>query len=165
MTIYPYNFHWRMNLDKGHPRYAFYRPWRAELEEYLDKQNLSPKLYSAIHRLKKSNCIRIKNIRGKDTILITKKGQKRVVETKIKIAEKKQRRDKRWVMVIFDIPEKERRSRNMLRKMLYELGYKIFQKSVWVAPYDVLNETEEIIKTLHLEKFVNCFLVEEVEVE
>jgi DNA-binding transcriptional regulator PaaX len=54
--------------------------------------------------------------------------------------------------------------RDLLRELLYLLGYRMLQQSVWVCPYDVLKETEAIIQKLSLERYVKIFLIEEIEI-
>ncbi len=42
-------------------------------------------------------------------------------------------RGKRKMIVVFDIPERERSSRNVLRNLLYALGFSMFQRSVFIG--------------------------------
>ncbi|MEK7107065.1 MAG: CRISPR-associated endonuclease Cas2, partial [Patescibacteria group bacterium] len=44
--------------------------------------------------------------------------------------------DKRWRMVIFDIPERYRKIRDKLRATLQSYGFRQLQESVWIFPYD-----------------------------
>ncbi len=44
--------------------------------------------------------------------------------------------DKKWRIVIFDIKEERKTSRNKLRHTLIQIGFKKLQNSVWVFPYD-----------------------------
>ena len=66
-------------------------------------------------------------------------------------------------MVIFDIPEKKRKIRDLFRKNLLVLGYQRLQKSIWVCPYDVFKETEELIRDYLIDFYVRIFLIEEIE--
>jgi len=68
-------------------------------------------------------------------------------------------------MVIFDIPERKRTLRDILRENLQILGFKYLQKSIWVCPYDVLEEVQNLIAKYELEKYVKTFLIEELEIE
>jgi len=45
------------------------------------------------------------------------------------------------------------------------LGFKYLQKSIWVCPYDVLEEVQNLIAKYELEKYVKTFLIEEIELE
>jgi len=45
--------------------------------------------------------------------------------------------DKKWRLVAFDIPEKERVLRKKIRSALFDLGLRQFQRSVWISPMAV----------------------------
>lgn len=116
-----------------------------------------------INYLKNKGYISIRNLEEKQGVLLTKKGVEKVLTIKFKIKKKKRRNDGRWQMIIFDIPEKKRDMRNLLREKLHLLEYKMLQQSVWVCPYDVLKETEEFLRLYSLDTYVKLFLIEEVE--
>ena len=116
-----------------------------------------------VNYLKKKGYIKIANLKGKKGILITPKGKQKALKVKVALKEKKKRRDGRWIMIMYDIPEKEKRERTLLRETLRMLGYQNFQKSIWVCPYDVLKETEEVIRAYSLDSYVRIFLIEEIE--
>lgn len=44
--------------------------------------------------------------------------------------------DKKWRVIIFDIPERSRCLRNKVRRTLISIGFHKIQNSVWVFPYD-----------------------------
>ena len=44
--------------------------------------------------------------------------------------------DKKWRVLIFDIPEKRKYLREKIRNTLGAIGFSQLQKSVWVYPYD-----------------------------
>lgn len=52
--------------------------------------------------------------------------------------------DKRWRIVMFDIPERRRRLRSQIREILKLFNFYRLQDSVWVYPYDA----EELIVLL-----------------
>ena len=119
-----------------------------------------------IYYLKVNNYIRVNNLKGKQAIALTDKGIDKALKAHFKIEgnqERKKRKDKKWIMLIFDVPEKYKKSRELLRSILQRLGYKLFQQSVWVTPYDVSEKTEELLQFYNLDEFVRIFLVEEVE--
>lgn len=67
---------------------------------------------------------------------------------------KKKAWDKKWRIVIFDIPEIMRARRKQLRGLLGRLGFRKIQKSVWLTPYDFLGEVEELAREENLLKFL-----------
>jgi phenylacetic acid degradation operon negative regulatory protein len=59
--------------------------------------------------------------------------------------------DKKWRVVIFDIQELTRRTRDRLRTKLKELGFGMFQQSVYISPYDIARDFAEFIESEHLD--------------
>lgn len=116
----------------------------------------------ALYRLKRGGYIKVKNLEGKKAVMITRDGLEKAFKASFKIETKKKRKDSKWEMLIFDIPTNQRRSRNLLRSILQNLGYKMFQQSVWVTPYDVSDKTEKLLQYYALEKYVKLFLIEEM---
>jgi CRISPR-associated endonuclease Cas2 len=51
-------------------------------------------------------------------------------------ASRKKRWDKRYRLVMFDIPQKRRGVRDRLRALMRDFGFMRLQNSVWVSPYD-----------------------------
>lgn len=115
-----------------------------------------------LYRLKKNNYIKIKNLENKKAILITQRGLLKIIRPSFKVQGQKKRKDGKWIMIIFDIPQKHQKARSLLRSVLQNLGYKIFQQSVWVNPYDVSEKTESLLQAYSLEKYVKIFLIEEL---
>lgn len=62
--------------------------------------------------------------------------------------------DKKWRVVIFDIQELTRPTRDRIRKKLKELGFGMFQQSVYISPYDIGRDFAEFIETEHLDDVV-----------
>jgi DNA-binding transcriptional regulator PaaX len=73
---------------------------------------------------------------------------------KFRLITQNQNWDGWWRVVIFDIPEKERKLREMLRYYLKTAGFVYWQKSVWVTVFDIQKELEEVIKKIGIEDWV-----------
>lgn len=65
--------------------------------------------------------------------------------------------DKKWTVVTYDIPEKKSLLRNRFRRVLNKLGFKNWQRSVWVSINPVTHLLKDLIATWELEKFVTAF--------
>ncbi len=124
----------------------------------------SQRFSQLIYHLKKNNFIKIKNIKSNQAIIITKKGLSKVIRTQFKSENnaKEKRKDGKWIMLMFDVPERYKKSRELLRRILSSLGFKMFQQSVWVTPYDVSEKTEKLLQIYSLDEFVKIFLIEEI---
>lgn len=59
-----------------------------------------------------------------------------------------------WRLVIFDIPENQRKLRSILRSRLKLWGFIQWQKSVWATKRNIMNELEDIISELKIEKWI-----------
>jgi DNA-binding transcriptional regulator PaaX len=63
-------------------------------------------------------------------------------------------RDGVWKLVIFDIPEKHKYVRTVLRAKLKQLHFKKWQNSIWASPYILEVEIEEELNELGKKFFV-----------
>ncbi|HBR79431.1 MAG TPA: hypothetical protein DEA46_03325 [Candidatus Moranbacteria bacterium] len=71
--------------------------------------------------------------------------------------------DRKWRMILFDIPENNRVGRDALRRTIKKLGFVELQKSVFVYPYPCRKEIGEVIEFFSLEKFVQQCVVDELD--
>jgi len=115
-----------------------------------------------IYYLKRKNCIKIENLKGKKAIILTNEGISKALKASFYLENNKKRKDGKWIMLMFDIPEKNRKARNMLKSILYNLGYKLLQQSVWITPYDVSEKTEQLLQLYSLDIYVKIFLIEKI---
>lgn len=95
---------------------------------------------------------------GDDNYKLTKKGIKRINFSKLfKLKLDKKKKDGFWRVVIFDIPEKQKIKRELLRQKLKELDFKMIQKSVFASPYICEKEISELCRILDLKSEVSIF--------
>lgn len=62
--------------------------------------------------------------------------------------------DGKWRIVFFDIPEKDRQFRSILREHLYELNFFKLQQSVFVSPYPFEKPILELISIYSANSYV-----------
>lgn len=113
-----------------------------------------------ISYLKKRGYIRVNALQQKDGIIITKKGFEKVLIAGAQ--QRTKRKDGKWLMVMFDIPEKKRVARNLLRSILQNFGFQKFQHSVWVTPYDVAEALAKVLAMHALDEYVKIFVIKEI---
>lgn len=70
--------------------------------------------------------------------------------------------DGRWRVVFFDIPEAKRGLRDELRFELKDLGFGLWQRSVWVTPFDVGKELNSCLQKEKISNFVEVVVGERV---
>ena len=131
------------------------------VKKYQKERNRR-KFNQLIYYLKRKNYINIKSLQGKKAVLLTKKGLSKALVSKWIFEEKRKRKDGKWIMVIFDIPKKQPKARSLLRSILKNLEYVLFQHSVWVTPYDVSTQTEQLLQMHALNHYVKIFLIEKL---
>lgn len=92
----------------------------------------------AINRLADLGLIEFKDNGRKKVVRLTESGKRRValLHAHRILVKKPKRWDKKWRIVIFDIHEYRKNTRNKLRSTLVHLGFVRLQDSVWVYPYD-----------------------------
>lgn len=86
---------------------------------------------------------------GRKYLKLTEKGKLKLINLeKFNFQFKKPKKwDRRWRVVIFDIPQVKRLQRDKLRFTLKQIGFIKLQNSVWVFPYDC----EELVTLLKLD--------------
>ncbi|MBU1130115.1 hypothetical protein KKE45_02225 [Patescibacteria group bacterium] len=121
------------------------------------------KVCDTFYRLKKRGQINF--FRSKDQIYIslTRRGKKmagwmQIDNLKIK---KPKKWDKRWRIVLFDISNLKTIYREALRGKLKELGFCIFQKSVWINPFNCEDEIKLLKEFFGLKDSEMRFIVAE----
>lgn len=62
--------------------------------------------------------------------------------------------DGKWRLVIWDIPEKRRAARDLLRQKLKQLGFTKWQKSVWASKINCTGVLRDFIKKVGIEDWV-----------
>ncbi|MFH1129364.1 MAG: hypothetical protein V1686_01350 [Patescibacteria group bacterium] len=143
---------------------TFRNEWTNENKKKYEREKSRKRFSQIIKNLKNKGYLNVKDIKNRKAVLITPRGMKKLFEIELKTGGKDKRSDKKWQMILFDIPEVSRRSRDLFRKQLKYLGYKNFQKSIWVCPYDVLKVTQKLIKNYKLDRFVRLLLIEEIKI-
>lgn len=111
----------------------------------LPHSRKSEVIKSAANRLKNKGLLKF----GNGYYSLTPQGEKvlkRWEQTNYKI-NKPKKWDKKWRIVIFDIPERKKKVREEIRQILTRAGFKRLQDSVWVYPYDC----EDVIGLLKMD--------------
>ena len=76
---------------------------------------------------------------------------------------KPKRWDKKWRILIFDIPESKKKQREYIRMTLINLGFIRLQDSVWVYPYDCEDYINLLKTDLHAGKDVLYIIADKIE--
>ncbi len=115
----------------------------------FDKRYRRPSYINrVVERLMHRGFIRFERRNGKLCLALAEKGARelaRYEEGQLTLSKPK-KWDGKWRILVFDIWEKRRQSRDGLRIFLRRLGFLRLQDSVWVYPYDC-EEVAMLLKT------------------
>lgn len=102
---------------------------------------------------------------GSVAVKITKNGMKRALTYQLETMKLKKPKfwDRKWRLVIFDVPELYRKARDLFRMRLKQLGLHFFQESVYVSPYPCFSEVEFLRELYGIPVKVRYLLVEKIE--
>jgi len=118
------------------------------------------RVHNAVSRLLKQGLIEFRNGR----LGMTEKGSRYLEASALQISRPK-KWDRKWRVVIFDIPETSRGKRIALRKKLEQIGFYRLQNSVWVFPFDCEGLIILLKKEYHLGKDVLYMIVDTIEMD
>ena len=74
----------------------------------------------------------------------------------------KPEKDGVWKLIIFDIPEKQKKIRIILRSKLKQLNLKKWQNSIWISPYYLDKAIEEELNALGEKFFIRLIKTKEI---
>ena len=130
------------------------------------KKRLAEQSLSALTRLAYRGHIVFEERDGRKYVRITPEGQRALAiqQQKALLQTKAKRRwDRRYRVVIFDIPVYRKGVRDKLRRAMKESGFLQIQQSVWLHPYDCEDLIALIKAELHIGKDVSYMIVEKIE--
>lgn len=117
-----------------------------------------------IKRLEKQEMIAFREKGNQVAIEITEKGKRRLLEYDFEnIAILNKKRDGKWRLIIFDIPEEKKNARDVFRRKLLELDFIMLQKSVFVSAFPCKNEIDFLCHFLEISDFVTVIVIDRVE--
>ena len=121
---------------------------------FLKNKPSKKKFTYAFYYLKKRGLIEMKKEGYDVSVALTKEGKKKAGKYQIDDLEieKPKTWDKKWRLVIFDIPVSTRLIRDIFRRKLKEFGFYPLQKSVWIYPYPCRTEINLLREFLGLHK-------------
>jgi DNA-binding transcriptional regulator PaaX len=120
---------------------------------------------TAFSRLKNKKLIQKK---GREIYALTSEGRKKALfsfinaETNI-YKQKHEQWDGGWRMIFFDIPETKRKYRDYLRIIIKAIGFREFQKSVWVYPYQVPSFLKDLLFEENIKQHTRFITTEAIE--
>lgn len=130
------------------------------------KRRFAYQTRSVISRLAAKGQVRFFMKNGKKCVEISLAGRRALdleLQTAALQTKRLKRWDKRWRMVMFDIPERRKKDRDQLRRTMIGAGFVCFQDSVWVFPYDCEDLVALLKIDMRLGNAVRYAIVEKLE--
>ena len=148
-------------FDKG-------RIYRVPLKAYWKfRQEDKIKFSQELYRLKQRGMVK-EYLKGKEPSLeLTGKGKgalRKYLSNQF-VIKKPPKWDKKWRLVIFDIPDDKRSARDILRHKLESLGFFELQESVYVYPFECKAEIELLKKLYYISPYVQYVIADRIETE
>lgn len=89
---------------------------------------------------------------GKPYFRLTSSGKNKITRDFPLLKLHQRKWDRKWRIVIFDIEEVNRQTRERFRHKLKELGFGMLQESVFISPYDIARDFAEFIESQGLKE-------------
>lgn len=125
------------------------------------------RIKDALRQLERKKIIEFQNKGYETYIKLTPYGKRQIL--KYKIDELKFGRskiwDKKWRVIVFDIPEKLSKARKVLASTLRRAGAYQFQKSVFVYPFECEDDVRFIVELYGVQPFVKLMKAEKIDHE
>ncbi|MEK7174896.1 MAG: CRISPR-associated endonuclease Cas2 [Patescibacteria group bacterium] len=114
-------------------------------------------LRRAIKLLYRSRLVEVReNENGSMTVVLTENGKRKALTYNMDTltVKRPEKWDGRWRLVMFDIPNKRKKEREVLRSLLKQLGFIKYQESVFIIPYECKNEVDYVVEFFNLRPYV-----------
>lgn len=142
----------------GDRRLGRHRQWAIEYLRHREK------LHQVMHGLKRRGYLQEKVFGKTRGYVLTPKGEAKLCQLQLTEAAKRPKLPGgQWLMVFFDVPEAQKRAREILRAQLRLLGFEPVQKSVWVTRADVRLPLRRWLAMRQLARYAKLLLVKEFE--
>ena len=139
---------------------------RTHLSRHLFGLDSYPKttpqtVASILCRLRREGLVERKGKHKNSSWVVTDRGRNRLIKNHAQMPTIIPAADGVARLVIFDISERERKKRNVIRAELVGCNFQQLQRSVWIGYNPLPEDFIELVDALHLKKSVHIFSVKE----
>lgn len=124
-----------------------------------DGKSLLPMLYY----LAKQGLIKYVDKNNERFIKLTGDGELEALLAKARLPRLTQKWNRKWCVIIFDIPEQSRSKRGLFRLLLKANGFRRFQDSVYISPYPINRDAIAYLQKSKLINYIRILKVEEID--
>lgn len=141
-------------------------PGLAQVIQYFDPKgpNERRRIWRAVKYLEEKNTLEIRVENGVEKIYLTHGGKVRLDEESIwdLQIQKPWRWDRKWRLVMFDLPARFEKTRRPFRNKLQDFGFVLYQKSVFIYPYECQKEILAVAELYGVGEYVRYAVAEEI---
>ena len=123
----------------------------------------------SLRHLEKKEVINLVERGDKAYVYLKDAGNFTIAEYSIKalldLKKKNKQWDGKWFLVFFDVPEIQRKKRDILRKYLTKIGFYRYQKSIYLFPYECEKEIVYLKKIVEGAKYMKYIIADKIEDE
>lgn len=141
-------------------------PNTVQLFKYFTPKNSAERarIKKSVTRLEMGGFIERKGDK-KGLISLTQKGKERAMRYEVnqmKIASQKTW-DKKWRLIMFDVPENRKQARRAINLVLKKFGCVQYQKSVFITPFPCKKEIDFVGECFGVRDYIRIIVASEVE--
>lgn len=148
-------------IDLASPFFQASRIYRQGANKYINERRIEKaEFWDKIKYLKRSGYIERFLDGNEEYHMLTQKGREKLEKLKFQ-AIKIKRPEKwngKWWLVIFDVPDKKKQGRDLLRKKLISIDFEKIQESVYAYPFECADEIDFIAGNLNVGENVLIFI-------
>lgn len=141
-------------------------PNTLQLVEYFDPKNRNERkrIWDAIKYLEQKNRIVLEEVGGKSYVQLTSGGRISLNEDKIweLRVDRPRSWDKKWRLVMFDFPARYEKARHAFRIKLEDLGFRLYQRSVFIYPYECHEEVHTVAHWFGVDEHIRYIVATEI---
>jgi len=145
---------------------AIAAPNTLQLIDYLNPKGRTERnrIWKTIKYLEQKNRIRIEERGNNLYVYLTSEGHVKLNEDAIGelMIKKPYRWDHKWRLVMFDLPAHHNKARDPFRLKLEDLGFKLYQRSVFIFPYECHEEVHTIAQWYGIDQHIRYIVATEV---
>jgi DNA-binding transcriptional regulator PaaX len=141
-------------------------PNTVQLIDYLNPKGSHERnrIWKAIKYLEQQNRIAFEEQGAHIYVTLTKQGRIQLDEDAIweMTIEPPRRWDHKWRIVMFDLPRTHERVRQSFRLKLEDLGFKLYQRSVFIYPHECHEEIHTVAKWYGVDQYIRYIVATEI---
>lgn len=111
---------------------------------------------AAVRELKRQGLLTTHSSGGVTKLSLTSKGLQRLQKITIDSIgiQKPKTWDKKWRIILFDVPVRYNKQRHSFTNHLKEMGFVSFRRSAWIIPYPCFDQVKEIAEYYNVSRYL-----------